>query len=73
MIRSAEEGSTPTRAADSVQGLTLALVRRLEDAVCSVGAFGEVRIIILKGRVRFIEVLRSESVDGRVEAREFLE
>jgi hypothetical protein len=53
-----------------VQGLTPALVRRLEHAVCSVGAFGEVRIIILKGRVRFIEVLRSESVDGRVEVRE---
>jgi len=57
--------------ADSGHGLTPELMQRLEQAVCSVGAFGEARIIILKGRVRFIEVLRSESVGRCVEAQEY--
>jgi len=73
MTQSAEPGSTPTGPADPAPSLTPEPMRRLEHAVCSVGAFGEVRLIILKGRVRFIEILRSESVGRRVEAREFLE
>jgi hypothetical protein len=39
--------------ADPVPSLTPEPVRRLEHALCSVGAFGEVRLIVLKGRVRF--------------------
>jgi len=43
--------------------MTPDLVRRTEAALGSVGAFGEVRLIVEKGRVRFIEVVHSESLD----------
>jgi hypothetical protein len=53
--------------------MTPELLRRLEAALGSVGAFGEVRLIVLKGRVRFIEVLRSESLTRQVEPTELME
>jgi hypothetical protein len=42
--------------------LTPQVVRRLEDALSRVGAFGEVRLVVLKGRLRFVETVRSESL-----------
>jgi hypothetical protein len=50
--------------------MTPYLVRRLETALGSVGAFGEVRLVVLKGRVRFIEIVRSESLGRRAGGEE---
>jgi len=64
----------PARPAQSVpdaqteetpQLLTPDLTRRVEVALSRVGAFGEVRLVVVKGRLRFIQVVRSESIgDG---------
>ncbi|GMU26266.1 MAG: hypothetical protein AMXMBFR16_11710 [Candidatus Uhrbacteria bacterium] len=40
------------------------LVARIDQALKRVGDFGQVRLIVVKGRLRFIEVLQSESVDS---------
>ena len=40
------------------------LVRQVDEALARVGAFGEVRLIVVKGRLRFIQVMKSESVQG---------
>jgi hypothetical protein len=50
---------------DELPFMTPHLVQRLEMALGSVGAFGEVRLVVLKGRVRFIEIVRSESLERR--------
>jgi hypothetical protein len=53
------------------QFMTPPLVQRLESALSSVGAYGEVRLVVLKGRVRFIETMRSESIGRRAETEEY--
>ena len=55
------------RKMDQLPFMTPHLVQRLEMALGSVGAFGEVRLVVLKGQVRFIEIVRSESVERRSE------
>ncbi|HBY92707.1 MAG TPA: hypothetical protein DEP84_01895 [Chloroflexi bacterium] len=42
------------------------LVGRIDRALTRVGDFGQVRLIVVNGRLRFIEVLQSESVDDRM-------
>jgi hypothetical protein len=59
----AYQPSAPAGAPDDAHFMTPALVRRLEDALSRVGAFGQVRLIVQKGQVRFIEIVRSESLD----------
>jgi hypothetical protein len=51
--------------------MTPHLVHRLETALSSVGAFGEVRLVVIKGQVRFIEIMRSESVSGRQQTEQY--
>ena len=53
---------------DPLPFMTPHLVQRLETALGSVGAFGEVRLVVLKGRVRFIEIVRSESIGRHAES-----
>lgn len=43
------------------------VVCRIEQALRRVGDFGEVRLVVVKGRLKFIETTRSESIG---EARE---
>ena len=50
--------------------MTPDLMRCTEAALGSVGAFGEVRLIVEKGRVRFIEVVHSESLDPYPDTQE---
>ena len=50
--------------------MTPDLVRRTEAALGSVGTFGEVRLIVEKGRVRFIQVVHSESLDRNPDTQE---
>lgn len=63
MSRSDRQDPNP----DRPRLLTPELRHRLEDALHDVGAFGEVRLVVQKGRVRFIETVRSESVEHRLE------
>lgn len=42
------------------------LVARLDRALKRVGDVGQVRLVVVKGRLRFIEVLQSESINSRV-------
>lgn len=58
-----EPTARPKDPTDRTRFMTPDLVRRTEAALGSVGAFGEVRLIVEKGRVRFIEVVHSESLD----------
>jgi hypothetical protein len=67
MNQSANRSGATGSQADRPQVVTPQILRRLEAALGSVGAFGEVRLVVLKGRVRFIEVLRSESLAGRAD------
>lgn len=40
------------------------LIRQIDEALQEVGAFGEVRLVVIKGRLRFIQIVRSEAIDG---------
>jgi hypothetical protein len=42
--------------------LTPPIAAQVEQALCRVGAFGEVRLLVVKGRLRFIEIMRSETI-----------
>lgn len=37
---------------------------RVDEALRRLGPYGEVRLIVVKGRLRFIQTVRSEDVDG---------
>ncbi len=73
MSQSTGRSDTPSCQEDRLRVITPHVLRRLDAALASVGAFGEVRLVVLKGRVRFIEVLRSESLAQPDEARPVLE
>jgi len=73
MTYSADRAYAISGAIDQIQFMTPQLVHRLETALSSVGAYGEVRLVVLKGRVRFIEIMRSECVGRRAEAEEYEE
>lgn len=42
--------------------LTAQLIARIDDAACQVNQFGEVRLVFVKGELRFIQVLVSEMI-----------
>jgi hypothetical protein len=39
-------------------------VERVEQALKNVGAFGEVHLVVERGRLRFIRTVKSESLNG---------
>ena len=47
-----------------LRSLTPEQVCRIDAALARVGAFGEVRLIVHHGRVRFIQVLSSEDISS---------
>ncbi len=47
----------------SQRTLSVSELNKICQALVEVGKFGQVRLIIKKGRLRFVEVLRSASVD----------
>lgn len=53
--------STP-RLEDELGFLTRQTVRRVDEALCRLGPYGEVRLVVMKGRLRFIQTVRSEEV-----------
>lgn len=44
--------------------LTPEQISRVDQALARVGQFGEVRLIVQRGRLRFVQILRSEDVDN---------
>jgi hypothetical protein len=42
--------------------LTVPVACQIEEALRRVGDFGEVRLVVVKGKLRFIQVMRSENV-----------
>ncbi len=48
---------------DPMVFLNRSLVRQIDEALGKVGDFGEVRLVVVKGRLRFIQTVRSEAVD----------
>ena len=63
------ESQTPVMQHDIVLSepltrLNPTLVQQVDEALARVGAFGEVRLIVVKGRLRFIQVMQSESAQG---------
>ncbi len=48
---------------DELPGLlSPSVVRKIDSALRRVGQYGEVRLVVQKGKVRFIQVLQSEDV-----------
>lgn len=55
--------SLPRRpAAEDLPPLDPALIRRLQQALASVGDFGEIGLVIVKGEIKFIRTTRSEGL-----------
>lgn len=50
------------RLEDELTFLTRQTVRRVDEALSRLGPYGEVRLIVVKGRLRFIQTMRSEEV-----------
>jgi hypothetical protein len=42
--------------------LSPSVVRKIDCALRRVGQFGEVRLVVVKGKVRFIQVMQSEEI-----------
>lgn len=58
--------SLPRRTADDeLPPLDPALIRRLQQALASVGDFGEIGLVIVKGEIKFIRTTRSEGLTER--------
>ena len=58
-----DNGAAATGAAGSVAGafrLSPDVVRQIEDSLRRAGPFGEVRLVLVKGKLRFIKVVCSE-------------
>ena len=60
--RERERTTSRTISAQDLHALTPAQVRVIDEVLASLGAFGEVRIVKCKGRVRFIETLESRDM-----------
>jgi tellurite resistance-related uncharacterized protein len=43
--------------------LTPFLIAQIDRALSKVGEFGEVRLVVMKGKLRFIQIMQSESVN----------
>jgi hypothetical protein len=54
----------PAAGKETATLLTPHLIRQIDEALQKVGAFGEVRLVVIKGRLRFIQIVRSEAIDG---------
>jgi hypothetical protein len=55
---------SPSDAEAALQFVNVQLAQRIDRALCEVGDFGAVKLIIVRGRVRFIEIIQSQNVDG---------
>lgn len=61
--RTRSQPASPPRLEDELTFLTRQNVRRVDEALSRLGPYGEVRLIVVKGRLRFIQTMRSEEVN----------
>jgi hypothetical protein len=59
--KSARQESVPN---DNLTFLNPQQVARIDRALEKVGPFGEVRLVVVKGRLRFIQIMHSEDVES---------
>ncbi len=52
----------PRSVDDRLRFLDESLVAKIDQALCRVGEFGEVVLVVVKGRLRFIQVTQSENL-----------
>ncbi len=58
------------RLEDELTFLTRQTARRVDEALSRLGPYGEVRLIVVRGRLRFIQTMRSEEVTPAEEGRD---
>ncbi len=54
--RSARVGEEP------LQFLNATTIQKIDQALCRVGEFGEVVLVVVKGQLRFIQITQSENI-----------
>lgn len=62
MNGSLAKGDRPLAERAGLAFLTPFLVAQIDRALSKVGEFGEVRLVVMKGKLRFIQIMQSESV-----------
>ncbi len=55
-----------TRSDIQLERLDAVEIKKIEEALKQVGAFGEVQLVVEKSRLRFVRTLKSEPIDGEV-------
>jgi hypothetical protein len=63
MIRQPTEAPVPYERIGALRFLNPEAVSRIDQALQEVGEFGEVTLIVMKGRLRFIQITQSEKLD----------
>jgi hypothetical protein len=63
MIRQPAEMTVPVERIATLKFLNLEAVSRIDQALQEVGEFGEVTLIVMKGRLRFIQITQSEKLE----------
>lgn len=63
MIRQPIETAVPIERSAMLKFLNPESVSRIDQALQRVGEFGEVTLIVMKGRLRFIQITQSEKLD----------
>ncbi len=64
MTKVARDVEALANLSNGVRFLTPQLVCQVEDALTRVSPFGEVRLVVQRGKLRFIEVVQSQAVDA---------
>lgn len=62
MDGSLAKGDRQMSARNALAFLNPFLITRIDRALSEVGEFGEVRLVVMKGKLRFIQIMQSESV-----------
>jgi len=62
--------STPSSVTDGVKPLRQRELAIIESEIKKVGAFGEVHLVIERGRIRFIRTITSQAVENTVDLKE---
>lgn len=63
MVRQPVETSSTTERLGTLRFLNPEAVGRIDQALQEVGEFGEVTLIVMKGRLRFIQITQSERLE----------
>jgi len=65
MIRQPTEIPIPNERSGALRFLNPEAVSRIDQALREVGEFGEVTLIVMKGRLRYIQITQSEKLEDK--------